>query len=58
LKLQNVDGEIERDLLTRVKLTGQRGEISKLLYSCVQTSRYWGDKTEDRKLTKKRGKRN
>jgi len=41
-----------------VKLTGQRGEISKLLYSCVQTSRYWGDKTEDRKLTKKRGKRN
>jgi len=28
--------------ITRVNRTGQRNGISRLPYSCVQTSRHWG----------------
>jgi len=33
-------------------MQGQRGEISKLLHSCMLTSRHWGYKSNNRKLIK------
>jgi len=35
------------------EVTGQRDKISKLFHSCIQTSRYRGDKSEKRELTSK-----
>jgi len=43
------------NVTTRVNVTGQRDRISKLLYSCVQISRYRGDKSEKRELTNSNG---
>ena len=39
---------IEINVITRVNITDQRDKISKLLHSCVQISRYRGDKSEKR----------
>jgi len=33
-------------------MQGQRDRISKLLYSYIQTSKHWGDKSKNRELTK------
>ena len=37
---------MEINVITKVNVTGQKDKISKLLYSCVQISRYRGDKLE------------
>jgi len=37
--------------MTRVNVTDQRNRLSKLLYSCAQTNRHKGDKSEMRELT-------
>jgi len=38
--------------MARISKTGQRGKISKLYYSCVQSSRHWKGKSKNRELTK------
>jgi len=38
--------------MARVNRTGQRGEISELCHSCMQLSRCWEGKSNNRKLTK------
>jgi len=38
-------------------IQGQRDGISELLHNCVQTSRYKGDKSKNKELTKINNKR-